>query len=161
MTAFIAGTRQGSMSAAEGPTLMYVPAEAIYKVTKPWGYELWLNGRHPHYSLKFIYLREGTKTSLQYHEQKYETNVLFSGAARLHFVSDDRVYEPSEQPIDIRTVKLAPISVVDIPPGTIHRIEAVSDVILVEASTSHLYDVVRLEDDSGRKSGWIDSEHSS
>ena len=30
----------------------------IYKVNKPWGYELWLNGRHKNYSFKKIFLKK-------------------------------------------------------------------------------------------------------
>jgi mannose-6-phosphate isomerase len=38
-----------------------------------------------------------------------------------------------------------------IPPGTVHRMEAVTDVDILEASTPHLDDVVRLEDRYGRR----------
>ena len=30
----------------------------IYKVNKPWGYELWLNGRHKNYSFKKYFLKK-------------------------------------------------------------------------------------------------------
>ena len=30
----------------------------IYKVNKPWGYELWLNGRHKNYSFKKIFFEK-------------------------------------------------------------------------------------------------------
>ena len=33
--------------------------------------------------------------------------------------------------------------------GTVHRFEAVEDSALLEVSTPHLDDVVRIEDDSG------------
>jgi mannose-6-phosphate isomerase len=36
-------------------------------------------------------------------------------------------------------------------PGTVHRMEAITDVDILEASTPHLDDVVRLEDRYGRR----------
>ena len=41
----------------------------------------------------------------------------------------------------------------------IHRIKAVSDIILYEVSTPHLDDVIRLADDKKRKDGRIFTEH--
>jgi hypothetical protein len=35
-------------------------------------------------------------------------------------------------------------------PGVKHRVEALEDTRIIEVSTSHLDDVVRLEDDHGR-----------
>src|SRR5207244_12187069 len=46
---------------------------------------LWINGQHPCYALKKIFIKAGTKTSLQYHRFKQETNVLFEGLAKLHY----------------------------------------------------------------------------
>ena len=36
------------------------------------------------------------------------------------------------------------------PPGTVHRVRALEDTHILEASTPHLDDVVRLEDAYGR-----------
>src|SRR3990172_2197221 len=56
----IAGTRVASgLSAGMSVT----PAASVYRVSKPWGHELWLNGQHPMYALKEISIRKGTKTS--------------------------------------------------------------------------------------------------
>ena len=46
-----------------------------------------------------------------------------------------------------------------IEPGTIHRMIATTDLRFVEASTTHLDDVIRLQDDANRQHGRIDSEH--
>jgi hypothetical protein len=45
------------------------------------------------------------------------------------------------------------------PPPTIHRVEAVTDLVYFEASTAHLDDVVRIADDQRRPSGRIEDEH--
>ena len=47
-----------------------------------------------------------------------------------------------------------------IKPGCIHRIEALEDLTIIESSSIELDDVIRLEDDTGRPSGRIESEHS-
>ena len=41
----------------------------------------------------------------------------------------------------------------------IHRVISVVDYLAYEVSTPELDDVIRLADDSGRKSGRIDKEH--
>jgi mannose-6-phosphate isomerase len=37
------------------------------------------------------------------------------------------------------------------PPGTVHRVTALEDTLILEVSTPHLDDVVRLEDQYGRE----------
>jgi hypothetical protein len=46
-----------------------------------------------------------------------------------------------------------------IKPGEIHRVEAITDITLIEASTPEVDDVIRLHDDEGRANGRIDSEY--
>ncbi|PCJ59311.1 MAG: sugar isomerase [Planctomycetota bacterium] len=131
----------------------------MYKVIKPWGHELWLNGNHPCYALKQIFIKAGTKTSLQYHNFKQETNVLFEGTALLHYKLNPDVKNDLVISNDITTVQIEPISSVDILPSTLHRLEAISDITLYETSTPHLNDVVRVSDDSNRPDGRIEKEH--
>lgn len=121
-------------------------------VTKPWGFELWLaHGQTLPYALKMIYIKKGTKTSLQYHKEKQEHNVLFAGRARLH-------YENAETG-EIVCQEVAEGSVIEIRPPSIHRFEALTDIFLIEASSHHLEDVVRLADDYHRPDGKIETEH--
>lgn len=121
-------------------------------VSKPWGSETWLAyGEGMPYALKIIFLKKGTKTSLQYHVHKQETNFVYSGRIVLHYQK-----EKGEQ---IRTVELGPKSCIQVPPGLIHRVEALEDTVLVEASTNHLDDVVRVSDDYNRPDGYIPEEH--
>ena len=51
-----------------------------------------------------------------------------------------------------KRIQVEPRKVVDIPPGTVHRVEARTDMVLIEISTPELDDVVRLEDMYGRVS---------
>jgi hypothetical protein len=60
----------------------------------------------------------------------------------------------------IRIARLERGDTVHIPPGCLHRIEAVDeDITLVETSTDHADEVYRLQDDTGRQHGRIDTEH--
>lgn len=110
------------------------------RIEKPWGYELvW--ARTDRYVGKILHVRAGHALSLQYHERKDETLYLLRGTARLWAgPAPDRLAEvPWREGESFR-----------IRPGTVHRIEAVTDTDLLEASTPELDDVVRLEDRYGR-----------
>ncbi len=116
----------------------------VKMINKPWGFELWLaDGSVTDYALKIIYLKKGSKTSLQYHKKKSEHNCVFSGTINFH-------YQDKESKKN-RTVTLGAGNVIYISPLNVHRVEAVTDVLLVEASTNHLDDVVRIDDDYNRK----------
>ncbi len=109
-------------------------------VEKPWGYErVW--ALNEHYAGKILFIRAGEMLSLQYHEEKDETIRILAGELRLH------VGVTAE---DLRTVALTPGDAYAIPPRLVHRMEAVTDCTMVEVSTPHLRDVVRLEDRYGR-----------
>lgn len=139
-------------------SLKIVRDGAHYKVSKPWGYELWINGENPGYIMKRIFIKAGTQTSLQYHNFKEETNFIESGSISF-------VYQKDPAPLDEVTdshlgqmEESAPVSF-HIEPKTIHRIKALTDVMLMEVSTPFLDDVVRLQDDAARGNGRISSEH--
>ena len=104
-------------------------------VEKPWGYEKWL-AYCKEYVMKEIFIKKGFKTSLQYHNQKKETNYVFSGKVKLT--------------LGEFTTEAVQGTVVEILPGIKHQITAVDDSLLFEVSTYHLNDVIRLEDSYGR-----------
>lgn len=123
-------------------------------VSKPWGSETWLAyGEGMPYALKVIFLKKGTKTSLQYHVKKRETNFVYAGRIMLHY--------QKEKEGKIETIELGPKTSIYVPPGFVHRVEALEDTTLVESSTNDLDDVVRISDDYKRPDGRIDSEHGS
>ena len=135
-------------------------ADDLKKVVKPWGHELWINGQHPGYALKQIFIKGPHKTSLQYHHFKEETNVLFEGNAKLHYKTNHGVENDAVTAEDIGTVDVTPLSSVSVTPNIVHRIEALDNVLLYEVSTPHLDDVIRISDDAKRPDGRIDAEHS-
>lgn len=134
------------------PTLEILHLSKIKRVTKPWGFEIWLSdAADTPYALKVIYLKKGTKTSLQIHKEKSEHNFIFSGEIKLYY--------QDTQSKKIKFVKLNGGHVIKILPTAVHRIEALTEVLLVEASSHQLDDVIRLEDDYSRGHGKIESEH--
>lgn len=152
----VAGTTQAH---PELKGLFFTRHADLYKVFKPWGHELWINGQHPCYALKEIFIKAGTKTSLQYHNFKQETNVLFQGTAKLHYRANVQIPNDQVKAADTASVEIKPVSSVDVMPRTLHRLEAMTDILLYETSTPHLDDVVRILDDSKRPDGRLEKEH--
>jgi mannose-6-phosphate isomerase len=113
----------------------------VRRVDKPWGYELiWADTDL--YAGKILHVNAGHALSLQYHVQKDETIHLLRGAMK--FWVGPSVEALSETPLQEGQSY-------HITPGTVHRMEAITDIDILEASTPHLGDVVRLEDRYGRR----------
>ena len=144
----------------------------IKKVDKPWGYEKWIADGSPNfkYALKEILLKSKFKSSIQFHEFKEETNYIQKGEGILHYYPNPinfEKYQNNEYSDDefndiltnLKKQKLYPGMVFHIKPGIIHRVEAITDLTMIESSTIELDDVVRLNDEWGRHDGKIESEH--
>jgi mannose-6-phosphate isomerase-like protein (cupin superfamily) len=110
------------------------------RVEKPWGHELiWAETEE--YLGKILHVKAGHALSLQYHERKDETIHVLHGTLRF-------IAGPSADAL--ADVELREGDSFRITPGTVHRMIAVTDIDLLEVSTAHLDDVVRLEDRYGR-----------
>ncbi len=113
------------------------------RVEKPWGYEL-IWAETGEYVGKILHVNAGEALSLQYHEVKDETIFLFKGEMRFWAgTSMDALEEVSLKAGEAFRVR----------PRTLHRMEAVTECDILEASTPHLDDVIRLEDRYGRIPG--------
>jgi len=111
-----------------------------HRVEKPWGYELiWAHTGQ--YVGKILHVSAGESLSLQYHEVKDETIFLFRGEMR--FWAGPSLEELEE--VELKTGEAFRVV-----PGTLHRMQAVTDCDILEASTPHLDDVVRIHDRYGR-----------
>jgi mannose-6-phosphate isomerase-like protein (cupin superfamily) len=109
-------------------------------VDKPWGWELiWAEAEQ--YVGKLLFVRAGQALSLQYHEEKDESWLVREGRASLEL---GQVGEPLE------TIEIRPGDAFRYRPRTVHRVTAIEDTLIIEVSTNHLDDVVRLEDRYGR-----------
>lgn len=121
------------MSERQGPAL-------VERVDKPWGHELRF-ARTGRFAGKLLYIKAGHQLSLQYHESKEESFLVYQGSLEL-VLGRGRAQ---------RVERLEAGQAWHILPGTIHRFRALSDCTLFEVSTPELEDVVRLEDDYGRQ----------
>jgi quercetin dioxygenase-like cupin family protein len=106
------------------------------RIHKPWGYED-LFAVNEHYAFKLLFMKQGCRCSLQYHEVKQETLYVLSGQLKFTHEGQSRILKRGEY--------------FTILPKQVHRMEAVEDSIYLEASTPELDDVVRLEDEYGRE----------
>ena len=111
------------------------------RVDKPWGYELiWAVTEI--YVGKVLFVKAGESLSLQFHREKDESWLVQSGRARIELgpVGSDA----------LAAEEVGAGAAFRYPPQTVHRITAVEDTTILEVSTPHLDDVVRLEDSYGR-----------
>lgn len=113
------------------------------RVEKPWGYEL-IWAETDLYVGKILHVNAGEALSVQMHEVKDETLHLLTGEIRL---------EVGSAPDGLEDVRLGAGESFRVTPRTVHRIVAVTDADVLEASTPHLEDVVRFQDRYGRAPG--------
>lgn len=113
---------------------------AVRIVQKPWGHEvIWAHTEH--YVGKLLHIKAGHALSMQYHLQKDETLHVLRGELRYRVSAGDAMQDVTLQAGEsFRNT-----------PGTVHQMEAVTDCDVLEASTPHLDDVVRLADRYGRE----------
>lgn len=104
---------------------------------KPWGEEIWF-AHTDKYAGKILKIKKGHRYSLQYHEKKQETQYILKGKIKFTYNKKEITLNPGDK--------------IDIPPYTVHRAEALKDSEIFEVSTPDLDDVVKVEDDYGRKS---------
>lgn len=109
-------------------------------VEKPWGREV-IYAAAERFAGKLLEVRGGARLSLHVHARKHETFYVQRGAAILW---------AGDTPETLESVRLGPGDTVDLPPGVVHRLEAVVDCVLLEASSPELDDLIRLDDDYGR-----------
>ncbi len=109
-------------------------------VDKPWGHELiWAETEL--YVGKILHVKAGEALSVQMHEMKDET---------LHLLKGEMILRAGPSPEELEDVPFHEGDSFRVRPGTVHMIEAVTDVDVLEASTAHLDDVVRFTDRYGR-----------
>jgi mannose-6-phosphate isomerase len=114
----------------------------VRRVDKPWGHEL-IWALTDQYAGKVLFVKAGASLSLQFHNEKDESWYVQSGRARLE-LGDAGQGMLNEEVI-------GPGTALHYAPGTVHRVTALEDTTILEVSTPHLDDVVRLEDRYGRE----------
>lgn len=107
-------------------------------VQKPWGHEL-IWAETDGYVAKILHINATQRLSLQYHEQKEETVYVLEGTL-LNWT--DEAGPPQ---------RYGPGAIFHVKPNQIHRFGAGDGLVkLVEVSTPHLDDVIRIADDYKR-----------
>ena len=108
------------------------------RVDKPWGWELiWADTDL--YVGKILFVRAGESLSLQFHNEKDESwYVARAAGAKLELGDVGQGILNAEVITEGASFHFAP--------GTVHRVTAIEDTTILEVSTPHLDDVVRLED---------------
>lgn len=108
-----------------------VKKEYHNRTDKPWGYEKVLICTDK-YLTKELYIKEGFKTSLHYHDKKDETMYILSGSGYIEF-EDRKEYFSKNDSIRIE-------------PHVVHSIVAIENTILHEVSLPYMDDTIRVDD---------------
>jgi mannose-6-phosphate isomerase-like protein (cupin superfamily) len=103
---------------------------------RPWGKEDVLVIVPGKYMLKHLFIKAGSKGGLQYHRLKDECGVLISGLLLIR-------YDDGSGAILEKTIN--PGDAFHFPPGCVHQEEAITDCVIIEGSTPHFNDRVRVE----------------
>ena len=111
------------------------------KTSKPWGSEILID-KNPAYAFKQIIMKAGSRSSLQSHRFKQETIFVVSGLIELEIVSSGG---------ESQFEQFGPNQAYYLPAETIHRVRVIEDCLLYEVSTPELDDIIRYQDDFGRK----------
>jgi mannose-6-phosphate isomerase len=127
----------------------------VRTVPKPWGHEtIWAHTDL--YVGKVLHIKAGHSLSVQYHNLKDETIHLLSGRMIYRVGTADGRRQTAGGTADggrqeLQEIELRAGESFRNEPGMIHQMEAITDCDVLEASTPHLDDVVRLTDRYGRE----------
>lgn len=125
---------------------MRVKKEPLFPKTKSIGKRLWgleeLLVLIPGIlTLKKITINKNSKGGLQYHRLKNECGILLSGKLKIVFLKKNKLVSKI----------LKPGKCFHFPPGAIHQEIAIEKCVIIEASSPHLNDRVRVEKFFGSK----------
>jgi mannose-6-phosphate isomerase-like protein (cupin superfamily) len=107
---------------------------------RPWGTEDLLALVSKQFSVKRLKIKAGNKGGLQYHRFKDEVAIMISGQMLIRYDLGDKILQ--EKIVNAGEV-------VHFPPGLVHQEEAITDCEIIEASSPHFNDRVRVETNYG------------
>ncbi|MEM1402807.1 MAG: cupin domain-containing protein [Pseudomonadota bacterium] len=111
---------------------------------RDWGEEDLLVSTDSGFMMKRLIIKAGSKGGLQYHRLKDECAYVVSGTLLVRFENESGLIE--EKVCEAG-------SWLHFPPGAVHQEEALSDCVLIEASSKHFNDRVRCEARFGLEQG--------
>lgn len=103
---------------------------------REWGKEKLLFLSTNNYSVKELFIKKGFKGGLQMHRLKDESSYIVSGKLLVRFDSGNGILQEEI---------FLPGSSLRFRPGCVHQEEALEDTVIVECSTPHFNDRVRME----------------
>ena len=101
-----------------------------------WGKEILLALISKKISLKILHIKKGKAGGLQYHRKKNECGYILSGKLLVR-------YDNGNGKLKSKVIKKG--QSFHFPPGAIHQEQALTDCKIIEASTPHFNDRVRVE----------------
>ena len=124
-----------------------INSKTIFPLTKKigkrdWGSEYLLALIPKILSLKKLIIKKGKKGGLQYHRLKNECGYLLKGKLLIRYVGKNK---------KLKKKILTKGSVFHFPPNFIHQEEALTDCEIIEASSPHFNDRVRVDKYFGLK----------
>ena len=128
------------MNTNQSNKVMFPKIKSVGK--RNWGKEELLVLIPKKISLKKILIKKGKKSGLQYHHKKNECGILIYGKLKITY--DDGNGK-------LKSKILNKNSSFHFPPKTVHQEEALTDCLIIEASTPHFNDRVRVEKKYGLK----------
>lgn len=102
---------------------------------RTWGTET-LIAHGPDYIGKILRMRAGSAGGLQYHRQKDEAGILWEGIIEIDHDNGSG---------QLTALRIESGACYRFPPGAVHRVRAITDVIIFEVSSPHFDDRVRVE----------------
>jgi len=103
---------------------------------RKWGKEILLALVPKILSFKLLKMKKGAKGGLQYHHKKNECVYIIAGKLKIRYVNKSN---------KLHQKILKKGDVFHFPPGLIHQEEAITNCQIIEASTPHFNDRVRVE----------------
>ena len=104
---------------------------------REWGTEKLLFLSSGNYTVKELFIKKGFKGGLQMHRLKDESSYVVSGKLLVRFDDGNGILQEKI---------FSPGSSLRFRPGCVHQEEALEDTVLIECSTPHFNDRVRMED---------------
>jgi mannose-6-phosphate isomerase len=103
---------------------------------RTWGEEILLSIIPSILSLKLLKIKKGKKGGIQYHHKKNECGYVLSGKLLVRFDKGDN---------KLSKKVLSRGDVFHFPPGSVHQEEAITNCEIIEASSPHFNDRVRVD----------------
>ena len=111
----------------------------VYRAERSWGFEYVIHVVPESYTVKLIQIRKGCLGGLQYHRIKHECGIVLDGQLLVRTVDGRGI---------LSDTVLTSGDFFVFPPELVHQEEALTDVLILESSTPHFNDRVRLDSHS-------------